>query len=423
MPKLISLYTGAGGLDLGFEAAGFETAVAVEMDPEAVATLRRNREWPVLDRDIHSVSSQELLDTASLRVGEADALIGGPPCQPFSKSGYWASGDTLRLDDPRAGTMAAYLRILRDTLPKTFLLENVPGLAYREKSEGLELIQRTIKRINRDCGTDYRIKVAKLNAADYGVPQLRERVLVIGHREGREFSFPQATHFERNGSDLPAGMQAYTTAWDAIGDLEDERSSALLLKGKWADLLPSIPEGENYLWHTERGEGLHLFGWRRRYWSFLLKLSKQLPSWTIQAQPGPAIGPFHWNNRRLSARELCRLQTVPDSYEVLGSLSSAQRQIGNAVPSALAEVIGRAMRRQLLGHRIKLESTLIPRRRQPIPAPEPVRPVPGKYRHLVGNHEAHPGTGKGFAASRRHGQEMRLDEETASSQLAFVHSI
>jgi DNA (cytosine-5)-methyltransferase 1 len=88
LPKLISLYTGAGGLDLGFEAAGFETAVAVEIDPEAVATLRYNREWPVIDRDIHSVSSQELLDTASLREGEADALIGGPPCQPFSKSGY-----------------------------------------------------------------------------------------------------------------------------------------------------------------------------------------------------------------------------------------------------------------------------------------------------------------------------------------------
>jgi DNA (cytosine-5)-methyltransferase 1 len=411
MPKLISLYTGAGGLDLGFEAAGFETAVAVEMDPEAVATLRHNREWPVIDRDIHSVSSQELLDTALLRIGEADALIGGPPCQPFSKSGYWASGDTLRLDDPRAGTMAAYLRVLRDTLPKTFLLENVPGLAYREKSEGLELIRRAIKRINRDCDTSYQVKVAKLNAADYGVPQLRERVLVIGHREGKEFSFPQPTHIEINGNDLPAGLSAYTTAWDAIGDLEDDKNPELQLKGKWADLLPSIPEGENYLWHTERGEGLRLFGWRRRYWSFLLKLSKQLPSWTIQAQPGPAIGPFHWKSRRLSARELCRLQTVPDDYEILGDLSSAQRQLGNAVPSAMAEVMGRAMRRQLLGHKVKLASTLIPKPRRPIPMPEPICPVPNKYRHLVGDHEAHPGTGKGYAARQRQGQTSGLDEK------------
>ncbi|HPS79887.1 MAG TPA: DNA cytosine methyltransferase, partial [Thermoanaerobaculaceae bacterium] len=124
MRKALSLYTGAGGLDLGFEAAGFETAVAVEIDPEAVATLRANRPWPVIDRDIHWVTSQEILATAGLREGEADVLIGGPPCQPFSKSGYWASGDTKRLDDPRAGTMGAYLRVLRDTLPKAFLLEN-----------------------------------------------------------------------------------------------------------------------------------------------------------------------------------------------------------------------------------------------------------------------------------------------------------
>jgi DNA (cytosine-5)-methyltransferase 1 len=419
MPKLISLYTGAGGLDLGFEAAGFETAVAVEIDPEAVATLRHNREWPVIDRDIHTVTSQELLDTASLRVGEADALIGGPPCQPFSKSGYWATGDTLRLDDPRAGTMAAFLRILRDTLPKTFLLENVPGLAYREKSEGLELIQRAIKKINRDCGTAYQLRVAKLNAADYGVPQLRERVFVIGHREGKEFLFPQPTYVAADGTDLPAGQHAQMTAWDAIGDLENDKEPALRLRGKWADLLPSIPEGENYLWHTERGGGLSLFGWRRRYWSFLLKLSKQLPSWTIQAQPGPAIGPFHWKSRRLSARELCRLQTVPDNYEILGDLSSVQRQLGNAVPSALAEVLGRAMRRQLLGHKVKLVSTLTPGLRRPIPAPEPARAVPSKYRHLVGNHEAHPGTGKGYAASRRTDQPAHFDGE-APSPLVLV---
>jgi DNA (cytosine-5)-methyltransferase 1 len=134
--RIISLYTGAGGLDLGFEAAGFEVACAVEMDDEAVQTLRSNRDWAVIHRDIHDVPSREILAEGSLDVGEADVLIGGPPCQPFSKSGYWANGDTMRLDDPRAGTMAAYLRVLRDTLPKTFFLENVPGLAYRGKSEG-----------------------------------------------------------------------------------------------------------------------------------------------------------------------------------------------------------------------------------------------------------------------------------------------
>jgi DNA (cytosine-5)-methyltransferase 1 len=418
MRKLISLYTGAGGLDLGFEAAGFETAVAVEMDPEAVATLRHNRSCPVLDRDIHEVPSEELLEAAGLAVGEADALIGGPPCQPFSKSGYWVSGDSLRLDDPRAGTVSAYLRVLRDTLPRTFLLENVPGLAFQGKNEGLELIKKTIRKINRDRGTGYSLAVARLNAADHGVPQMRERVFVIGARDGIDFAFPAPTHVESGGGRLPLGERPYTTAWDAMGDLEDDDHPELRVRGKWADLLGSIPEGENYLWHTERGGGLPLFGWRRRYWSFLLKLAKSLPSWTIQAQPGPAIGPFHWKSRRLSACELCRLQTLPGDYRVLGNLASVQRQLGNAVPSALAEVLARAMRRQLLGDKVGLESQLVPQPRRPIPAPEPVLPVPASYRNLVGKHEAHPGTGQGFAATRRRDQR---DEPTVSrARLVFV---
>lgn len=398
----ISLYTGAGGLDLGFEAAGFRTAVAVEMDAEAVETLRKNRDWPVLDRDIHTITSSELLRAAHLGDAEAEVLIGGPPCQPFSKAGYWASGDSLRLDDPRAGTIGAYLRVLRDTLPRAFLLENVPGLAYRGKSEGLELIERTIRAINRERGTHYRICVAQLNAADYGVPQLRQRVLVVGDREGRELRFPAPTHepAPEEGEERISALPTHTTAWDALGDLEDDAAPELRLTGKWAELLPSIPEGENYLWHTSRGGGLQLFGWRRRFWSFLLKLAKAKPSWTVQAQPGPSIGPFHWKSRRLSARELCRLQTVPDGYEIVGDLRAAQRQLGNAVPSALAEALARAIRVQLLGDEIDTTATLIPELRRPIPEPLAPRPVPRKFHSLIGSHEPHPGNGKGYAASK-----------------------
>src|SRR5262249_20870024 len=130
--------------------------------------------------------------------------------------------------------------------------------------------------------------------------------------------------------------------------LKPDLSDDLEVRGKWAELLPSIPEGQNYLWHTSRGEGLPLFGWRRRYWNFLLKLAKDRPSWTIQAQPGPAVGPFHWKNRRLSTRELCRLQTFPDNVSIIGDRGSIQRQVGNAVPSLLAEVLARAIRYQLL---------------------------------------------------------------------------
>ena len=97
-------------------------------------------------------------------------------------------------------------------------------------------------------------------------------------------------------------------------------------------LLPTIPEGQNYLWHTERGGGEPLFGWRRRYWSFLLKLAKDLPSWTIQAQPGPATGPFHWDNRRLSVREMARMQTFPDNVVIKGEYAPGTCSASLAMP-------------------------------------------------------------------------------------------
>lgn len=404
----ISLYTGAGGLDLGFEAAGFECRAAVELDPDCVATIRANRDWPVIDRSIHAVPSEELLRTARLERGEADVLIGGPPCQPFSKAGYWASGDARRLDDPRADTVAAFLRVLRDTQPRAFLMENVAGLAFKGKDEGLRLIQATLESINRTCGTAYQASLLVLNAAELGVPQARERAFLIAARDGTPFGSIAATHGApvtnvQGQLPLDAPAQPFHSAWDAIGDLADDDSPELRLRGKWADLLPSVPEGANYLYFTERGGGPPLFGWRRRYWNFLLKLAKDQPSWTLTAQPGPATGPFHWRNRRLSARELCRLQTMPDEYVVLGSLGSVQRQVGNAVPSALAELLALAIRKRLLADNAirELRPTLLPERRTPIPPPDRIAPVPGKYLHLHGTHSAHPGTGKGHGALRR----------------------
>jgi DNA (cytosine-5)-methyltransferase 1 len=407
----ISLYTGAGGLDLGFEAAGFETHVAVEMDDDCVATLRANRSWPVIHRSIHDVPSGELLQHAGLRPGEADVLIGGPPCQPFSKCGYWATGDAQRLEDPRASTVEAYLRVLRDARPRAYLMENVAGLAFRGKDEGIQLIREIVAAINREQGTAYGVELLVLNAADFGVPQMRERAFLIGARDGCRFGPLAPTHRPRNDVTqngqmaLALDLPPHLTAWDAIGDLEDDNDPALRVRGKWADLLPSIPEGSNYLHHTDRGAGLPLFGWRRRFWNFLLKLSKDQPSWTLTAQPGPATGPFHWRNRRLSSRELCRLQTIPDEYNVLGTIGAVQRQLGNAVPSALAEVIALHMRHRLLGEPeptcLEVSPTLIPSRRGEPPPPEPPRPVADKYRHLIGEHAAHPGTGKGSRASLR----------------------
>lgn len=413
----ISLFTGAGGLDYGFEAAGFRTTVALEIDERCIRTLRHNRDWPLISRDIAQVSSAELLAKAELEPGEVDVLIGGPPCQPFSKSGFWATGASRRLDDPRAATLEGYLRMLTEARPRAFLLENVEGLGFRGKDEGLRLITEELKRINAACGTRYSASFAVLNAAEFGVPQQRRRMFIIGARDGTSFRFPSPTHAREPETDWAETRQAHVTAWDALHDLSEPDDDSLLLKGKWAGLLPSIPEGQNYLWHTDRGGGEPLFGWRRRYWSFLLKLAKDQPAWTIQAQPGPATGPFHWNNRRLSMREMARLQTFPDDVEIIGSCADVQRQIGNAVPSLLAEILARAIAVQLLG---ASESAGAPKlavqaAKKPIPAAEPVAAVPSAFLGMRGEHSAHPGTGKGYrAVLRRPGSDSLLVEDEES---------
>lgn len=409
--KAISLFTGVGGLDFGFEAAGFETSVAGDFDRIACDTVSINRPWPLLRGPIDDFGSATILKTGRLSQGEADVLIGGPPCQPFSKSSYWVNGDSKRLDDPRADTLASYLRVLGDALPKTFLLENVAGLAFKGKDEGLQHLLSGIKKINRKHGVNYTVSIAKLNAADFGVPQRRERVFLVGHREGRDFVFPAPTHGEPAVS-AALGLEPYRTTWDSIGDLVDvPHEDGLAMTGKWADLLPSIPEGENYLWHTSRGGGLPLFGWRTRYWSFLLKLAKNQPSWTIQAQPGSAVGPFHWSSRRLSQAELCRIQTFPDGLRFECGRTDVQKLVGNAVPSLLAEVLAREIRCQLLDSPIPQPLLLIPPDRGAPPKPEKLKAVAKKFRALIGDHADHPGTGLGQGAKRLAASELALGIE------------
>jgi DNA (cytosine-5)-methyltransferase 1 len=396
---VISLFSGAGGLDIGLEAAGFDTRVAVEMDEAACSTLRHNRpSWTVIQERAESISSRRLLSNAGLKKWETGLLVGGPPCQPFSKSSYWAGGNTKRLRDPRAATLVEFMRVLEDALPQAFILENVPGFVYRGKDEGLKYVTRRLTEINDRTGTNYSLSSKVLNAADYGVPQIRFRTVIVGVRDGIEFKFPTPRYGDNESN---SRLRPYRTAWDAIGDLPTKgpADEDLAMNGKWAELLASIPEGENYLYHTDRKCGLPLFGWRTRFWTFLLKLAKRLPSWTLQAQPGSAVGPFHWRNRRLSQREMLRIQTFPDSFSILGSRVNVQRQIGNAVPCLLAEILGLELRKQLSGESLRgRRPTLLPRSCGAAPRADRIQPVPKKYLNLVGRHPSHPGTGRGPGA-------------------------
>ncbi len=396
--NVVSLFSGCGGLDYGLEAAGWNVAYRNDCDSSCCDTLRLNGGGEVQCAPIEEVSSAEIRRYVGQGMDSVDLVIGGPPCQPFSKSAYWARGDTLRLKDPRANTVNEYLRVVEDLKPKAFLLENVHGIRYSGKEEGFQFLLERIREVNRKAGTDYRPAWRVLNAADYGVPQLRVRFFLVALRSGKEFVFPYPTHGEAASGQstlCDIDLEPYANAWDALANIEPDRNEELAVSGKWGGLLPSIPEGENYLWHTNRKGGLPLFGWRTRYWSFLLKLAKDRPSWTIQAQPGPAIGPFHWKNRKLSWRELAALQTFPKEFRIESSRVEIQRQIGNAVPSLFAEVLGRALKEQLFGESVSEPLQLAVPRIENTPPAEPPQSVAEEYLTLMGDHLPHPGTGKG----------------------------
>lgn len=337
----ISLFSGAGGLDLGVEAAGFHVAAAVELDDDAADTMEKNftgLERQVIRRDLMDLPTRELLRAAGLRRGaRPDLLIGGPPCTPFSKSGFWLDWKRDGLD-PNASLLQAYTRVLAEARPRAFILENVYALTYQNKASR-PAFERLLREIDN---AGYQCRWEVLNAADYGVPQLRPRLFIIGSRRRTPLpELPEPTHsgpWERRPT-VDRG-RSHVTAGEALAGLVTTRESGEAVRGGYGHLLPGIPPGDNYLFYTaKRGHPESLFEWRSRYWSFLLKLAPERPSPTIQAQPGPNVGPFHWENRRLRVPELRRLFTFPDDFEFAGKRSSVQAQIGNSVPPLLAKQV------------------------------------------------------------------------------------
>jgi DNA (cytosine-5)-methyltransferase 1 len=337
----ISLFSGAGGLDLGVEAAGFRVAAAVERDRDAALTMEKNfaaLESPVIQSDILDVPTRELLRAAGLKGrSRPDLLVGGPPCTPFSKSGFWLEWKRSGLD-PNGSLLQEYTRILREAKPRHFMLENVYALTYDNRASR-PAFERLLREID-EAGYICRYEV--LHAADYGVPQARPRLFIIGVPKGCPLpEFPLPTHggsWERRTTGQ-AG-RAHVTAGEVLQDLVTEPEPEERLTGQWAHLLKDVPPGDNYLYYTEkRGHPNPIFEWRSRYWSFLLKLDPNRPSPTIQAQPGPNVGPFHWENRRLRVAEMKRLFTFPDRFELVGTRRSVQAQLGNSVPPLLAEKV------------------------------------------------------------------------------------
>jgi DNA (cytosine-5)-methyltransferase 1 len=350
--RAVSLFSGAGGLDLGVERAGYSVIFAVENDPTAVATLNRNRahHLPALGEvdqlDVTKLDPEKVMFELGVRPGEIDLLIGGPPCVAFSKSGFHLKYKREGRD-PRANLLDDYLRFVAVLRPKAYLMENVFGLTYRNQSA--PFFKRLCDGIK---AAGYSLRYQVLNAADYGVPQNRQRLFIIGSSDGRELEHPAATHWGHHERRRPPAdvddLLPHVTAGEALVGVTADPEPGEEVNGKWGHLLPDIPPGGNYLHYTEElGHPAPLFKWRSRYWTFLLKLDPGRPSPTLQGQPGPYVGPFHWDNRRLRLPELKRLHGFPDDYHLEGSRRDAQLQVGNAVPPRLAEVVAAAIRDQL----------------------------------------------------------------------------
>jgi len=368
---VVSLFSGAGGLDLAAMRCAetspvqadsrsmpepLRVAVATDYDTSALATLSKNSpETATICADIRQTATEELLEAGGLSAGDAALVIGGPPCTPFSKSGFWLE-EKRASADPDASLLDEYVRVVREARPEAFVLENVQGLTYSTHRVQFARLLAGL----RDLGYDPYWRV--LLAADYGVPQLRRRVFVVGRRDGKRFVFPQSTHSgwsERNRVADPTKLP-YVTTCQVLGDLlPGEPEEEEIVEGEFAELAAEVPPGQNYLWHTSRYSGRNVFKWRSRYWTFLLKLDPDRPSTTLQAQPGPWVGPFHWENvrnewgdlraRRLRVPEMLRIMTFPDDFVVVGSRADAQRQLGNAVPVELGKMVIKALMEQL-GH-------------------------------------------------------------------------
>lgn len=401
----LSAFTGIGGLDLGLERAGFRIVGGIENDAATRRSLSVNR--PRLrylePHDINDVARDFSPRDLDIAAGDLALLAAGPPCQPFSKAAQWSRSGARGLDDDRTSCLHGLMTLTERLLPHALLIENVPGFV-KGNSSALPALEQRLAEINCMHGTGYKLSCRVLDAADFGVPQRRRRAIVIALRNGADAAWPDATHGDRP-----------VRAWDALRDVHLVTTPAP--SGRFADLLPSVPEGRNYQYFTERGEGPALFGYRRRFWSFLLKLAKAEPAWTVPANPGPATGPFHWNSRPLAPEEILRLQTFPSVWKLAGSYREQVRQAGNATPPLLGEILGRSIAMQLFGADFPTVPTLAIPRSAKVPPPERPCPVTAEYMAFAGQHDPHPGTGRGPNPRPRRTDEPNNEQDEIDSML------
>ncbi len=378
---VVSLFTGAGGLDLGLEESGFHTAVCVEYDTDCRETLRFNRpEWKLFEDgiiiekgrmktrvpgDIRDIKVGELLKFANLEKGEVSLVVGGAPCQPFSNI-----GKRLGQEDAKNGDLfLEFVRMVRGIQPEAFIFENVVGITQQKHADVISYMASKFK------GLGYGISHTVLNAANYGVPQRRERFFMIGIKGVENPTFPFPTHFKdekhyetftKDLKGLPVrNFKKWVTVKDTFKKIPqhpERRSDYALMNisDVVVKRMTYIKEGENFkvlplklrpaCWKTGKHQGNDTFG----------RIVSDFPSVTIRtAAYNPAKGQYihPFENRGLSTIEMAALQSFPFTWHFKCksreqiTLVSGGRQIGNAVPPLLAQALGAAIKKQIWAKR------------------------------------------------------------------------
>jgi len=353
----LSLFSGAGGMDVGVIQAGFEVLACIEIDPYASETLRANivrekRSTKVIEMDIRHVSPINLREELGLAVGELDLLFGGPPCQPFSQI-----GKKHGINDERGLLIFEMIHFVEAFRPRAVLVEQVKGFLSAPDADGKRggVFERFIAHLDI---LGYSSKWKVINAADYGVPQLRQRVFIVGIRGENNFEFPQPTHGSHDGLCSSFLLSPYVTVEEALQGLGEpyKKSDGFIPENSHLDVTPEgdryringVPEGSHLSAH------IHLPKEQRRNLTKkdttkFKRLSRQAPSNTLRC--GEIF--FHpLENRYLTPRECMRLHGYPDDYILCGPIRGRSgrvrfldqhRQVANSVPPPVARVIAEAI--------------------------------------------------------------------------------
>jgi DNA (cytosine-5)-methyltransferase 1 len=357
----VSLFSGALGLDLGLEAAGFKVKLTADSDLNAVATIAKNRPGlPHYSDDIRNLDGDFVRRAIGGKV--IDLLAGGPPCQSFS-----TAGRRRGIEDHNGPLVFEFVRLVAELRPRAFLMENVKGIVSAPL-EWRELpYNNNGKRIDDQYGAllnallqafhqiGYSAKVMVLNAANYGVPQARQRAFIVGYADGVTPTIPEATH--ASAPDLL--HEKWLTIGEAWSGLRTEVGPCAKFSERKLHYLRMIPPGSNWRSLPEddqkasMGKAYFAKGGRTGYWR-RLSLNETSPTVLTEPQNASTSLCHPIEHRPISVREAARLQTFPDDWLFEGTVASQYRLVGNAVPPLLGKAVGDTIAARLLGSAVRL---------------------------------------------------------------------